>query len=117
MQKAEALIYDWCILRAPVIDCPWIKPAQEYERLDSPRPIVLHGRVRDDYRYNELTGEFQDTHRIITSRICEVGEVTITTENTIYTLEGINPQYAKFCEDNNYDIECAISRFYYEGLM
>jgi hypothetical protein len=60
--------------------------------LQAPHTVSLFGYVYDDERYNPETTEFQDGHRIITSRLetvdlVEKKQVT-TRSGSVYQLDG-----------------------------
>jgi len=64
-----------------------VTPAEVEETED----VRLFGRVYDDERFDPLTGEFQNGHRIVTSPVqsvnWETGEVR-TESGTLYILDG-----------------------------
>lgn len=55
---------------------------------------------------SRLAGFRDDEERpVVTSRIVKVEGRTITTENSIYILDDIDPEYLAFATDNGYEID------------
>lgn len=65
--------------------------------------VRLVGYVYDDKRYDVVSGEFENGHRIITSPAKEInleGKYVITRSGTKYELDGnMNDNYAKWLEN------------------
>ena len=77
-------IRDWYFMRS---DYTIVKPVE----VEKTRDTRLFGKVYNDKRFNPLTGEFQNGHRVITSPIVsinwETGKV-ITESGSEYILDG-----------------------------
>jgi hypothetical protein len=110
--KKQAHLDDWAIVRYPEIvvaeiisdhDPEYVFPNSVFADLNDMRPVSLFGRASNDYRKNQLTGEFADGNRVQTTRIVSVRDGTVTTKNTDYTLGIINDDYRNWCETHGVD--------------
>ena len=64
----------------------------------------LFGRVYNDSRANQHTGEFADGNRIITTRVMHFSFEKVLTRNTTYNLGTIHPVYCAWLMEQGYDI-------------
>jgi hypothetical protein len=113
MERKQSFMTEWAIVdgaKANNRELLTTTPEKAYTFLttDESVDLALFGKVKNDYRANEVTTEFTDGHRIITSPLCRASCDGIITRNTHYTLGEINPLYAEWCEKNNHDIFAAL---------
>jgi len=90
-------VKNWYFIKS---DQSIVKPADVKGEDD----VRLFGRVYNDERFDPLTGEFQNGHRIVTSPIqninWETGEIK-TESGTLYILEGDADEcYLKYLTKN-----------------
>lgn len=104
MTKWDATLTDWCIVFFPKIFDNIANLEFVFAELTCGRPIALFGKAKGDPRFNAITGEFTNGHRLITTPIIMVVEEKYYTLNTIYKLdeEEKNKNYKKWCEEKKH---------------
>lgn len=99
--KKQATLKDWCIVKFPEIYANIDTPSRAFTKFEGVTEVVLFGRASNDPRYDAVTGEFADGHRVATSPIVEVKDGIYYTENTAYVLcdEDKNKEYLQWCAE------------------
>lgn len=105
--KKMATLRDWAIVKYPEICDVIDDPTPAFARYGDIGEIVLFGKAVDDPRFDAVTGEFSDGHRVLTSQLINVEGHNYETENTVYTLkeEDMSEEYRKWCNKDSLEVK------------